>query len=95
MRCPALVLHGADDPVIPAAAGKDTAESIPGAELIIIPGMGHDFPSALVPVYLKHIGDFVSKVEAETAVRPLGPQRSDLPTAQQFTAPRPSGVGAI
>jgi pimeloyl-ACP methyl ester carboxylesterase len=68
LRCPALVLHGADDPVIPAAAAKDTAESIPGAELIIVPGMGHDFPSALVPVFLKHIGGFVSKVEAETAV---------------------------
>jgi pimeloyl-ACP methyl ester carboxylesterase len=64
LRCPALVLHGADDPVIPAAAGKDTAESIPGAELVIVPGMGHDFGVALVPVYLKHIGDFVSKVEA-------------------------------
>ena len=67
LRCPALVLHGADDPVIPAAAAKDTAGSIPGAELIIVPGMGHDFPSALVPVYLKHIGDFVSKVEAARA----------------------------
>jgi pimeloyl-ACP methyl ester carboxylesterase len=63
LRCPALVLHGADDPVIPAAAAKDTAESIPGAELIIVPGMGHDFPSALVPVFLKHIGGFVSKAE--------------------------------
>jgi pimeloyl-ACP methyl ester carboxylesterase len=68
LRCPVLVMHGADDPVIPAAAAKDTAETIPGAELIIIPGMGHDFPPALVPVYLKHIGDFVAKVEAETAV---------------------------
>jgi pimeloyl-ACP methyl ester carboxylesterase len=68
VRCPALVLHGADDPVIPAAAAKDTAESIPGAELIIVPGMSHDFALSLVPVYLKHIGDFVSKVEAETAV---------------------------
>ena len=64
LRCPALVLHGADDPVIPAAAAKDIAESIPGAELIIVPGMGHDFAMGLVPVYLKHIGDFVSKVEA-------------------------------
>ena len=67
LRCPTLVLHGADDPVIPAAAAKDTAESIPGAELVIVPGMGHDFAAALVPVYLKHIGDFVSKVEADTA----------------------------
>jgi len=67
VRCPALVLHGADDPVIPAAAARDTAESIPGAELVIVPGMGHDFAPGLVPVYLKHVGDFVSKVEAETA----------------------------
>src|ERR1700723_3812487 len=67
LRCPTLVLHGADDPVIPAAAAKDTAESIPGAELVIVPGMGHDFTSALVPVYLKHIDDFVSKIEAGTA----------------------------
>src|SRR3984885_3105534 len=65
LRCPALVLHGADDPVIPAAAAKDTAESIPNAELIIVSGMGHDFAMGLVPVYLKHIGDFVSKVEGE------------------------------
>jgi pimeloyl-ACP methyl ester carboxylesterase len=67
VRCPALVLHGADDPVVPADGGRDTAESIPGAELVIVPGMGHDFGAPLVPVYLKHIGDFVSKVEAETA----------------------------
>jgi pimeloyl-ACP methyl ester carboxylesterase len=67
VRCPTLVLHGADDPVIPAAGAKDTAESVPGAKLIIIPGMGHDFPPALVPVFLEHIGDFVSKAEAETA----------------------------
>ena len=64
VRCPALVLHGADDPVIAAAAAKDTAESIPGAELVIVPGMGHDLPAALVPVCLKHIGDFVANVEA-------------------------------
>ena len=64
VRRPTLVLHGADDPVIPAAAAKDTAESIPGAELVIVPGMGHDLPAALVPVCLKHIGDFVAKVEA-------------------------------
>ena len=66
VRCPALVLHGADDRVMPAAAAKDTAESIPGAELVIVPGMGHDSGEPVVPVYLKHIGEFVSKVEAQT-----------------------------
>src|SRR3984957_19137635 len=67
VRCPTLVMHGADDPVIPTAGAKDTAESIPGAELIVVPGMGHDFPPALVPVFLKHIGDFVARVEAARA----------------------------
>jgi pimeloyl-ACP methyl ester carboxylesterase len=69
VRCPTLVLHGADDPVIPVAAATDTAESVPGAELVIVPGMGHDFAPGLVPVYLEHIGAFVSKVEAETAAK--------------------------
>ena len=64
VRVPTLVIHGADDPLIPIAGGKDTAESIAGAELVVVPGMGHDFSQALVPVYLKLIGDFVSKVEA-------------------------------
>jgi pimeloyl-ACP methyl ester carboxylesterase len=41
---PTLVIHGADDPLVPVEAGKDTAEAIPGAELIIIDGMGHDLP---------------------------------------------------
>jgi len=39
-----LVIHGADDPLVPVEGGKDTAEAIPGAELIIIDGMGHDLP---------------------------------------------------
>ena len=67
LNCPAMVLHGADDPIIPVEAGKDTAASIPGAQLVIVPGMAHDFTNALVPVYLKHVGDFVAGVEAKKA----------------------------
>ncbi len=63
LRIPALVIHGADDPVIPAAHGEDTAKSIPAAELLIVPGMGHDFTESAARVYLKAIGDFVAKVE--------------------------------
>lgn len=50
INVPTLVIHGADDPVIPVEAGKDTARHIPGAALQIIPGMGHDLPSALIPI---------------------------------------------
>jgi pimeloyl-ACP methyl ester carboxylesterase len=65
VRAPALVIHGAEDPIIPAPAGEDTAACIPGARLVIVPGMAHDFTAALVPVYLKHIGDFAASVEAK------------------------------
>jgi fermentation-respiration switch protein FrsA (DUF1100 family) len=48
IRVPTLVIHGADDPLVPVAAGKHTAQNIPGAKLEIVPGMGHDLPPALV-----------------------------------------------
>jgi pimeloyl-ACP methyl ester carboxylesterase len=41
---PTLVIHGADDPLVAVEGGKDTADAIPGAELVIIDGMGHDLP---------------------------------------------------
>jgi pimeloyl-ACP methyl ester carboxylesterase len=63
VTCPALVIHGADDPLIPVEGGKDTAASIPGAKLTIVPGMAHDFTDALVPIYLEHVGGFVTQVE--------------------------------
>ncbi|HYD50487.1 MAG TPA: alpha/beta fold hydrolase [Terriglobales bacterium] len=44
---PTLVIHGADDPLVPVEGGHDTAAHIPGAELLIIPGMGHDLPRQL------------------------------------------------
>jgi proline iminopeptidase len=45
---PALVIHGAADPVIPLACGMDTFQAIPGARLEVIEGMGHDLPSQLL-----------------------------------------------
>ncbi len=44
ITAPALVIHGADDPLVPVSGGRDSAEAIPGAELMIIDGMGHDMP---------------------------------------------------
>ena len=48
VTAPTLVIHGADDPLVPVEGGRDTAASIPGARLVEIPGMGHDLPLALV-----------------------------------------------
>ncbi|MFL5866944.1 MAG: alpha/beta fold hydrolase [Thermoleophilaceae bacterium] len=49
VRCPTVVIHGTDDPLIPVRAGRATARAIPGAELIEIEGMGHDLPPELWP----------------------------------------------
>ena len=65
VRAPSLVIHGADDPLVPLEGGKDTAASIPGCEIVIVPGMGHGFESPLVPIYLEHIGRFVTAAEAQ------------------------------
>ena len=48
VKAPTLVIHGADDPLIPVEGGRDTAAHIPGASLHEIPGMGHDLPLELV-----------------------------------------------
>jgi len=47
IAAPTLVIHGAADPLVPPDAGRDTARSIAGAQLMLIEGMGHDLPPAL------------------------------------------------
>jgi pimeloyl-ACP methyl ester carboxylesterase len=46
---PTLVIHGSSDPLIPVRQGIDTARIIPGAELLIINGLGHELPPAAWP----------------------------------------------
>jgi pimeloyl-ACP methyl ester carboxylesterase len=58
VKVPTLVIHGTADPLVPVEGGKDTAKAIPGAELILIEGMGHDLP---------HGGAWPRIVEAITA----------------------------
>ncbi|EOZ3812832.1 alpha/beta fold hydrolase [Citrobacter youngae] len=44
IHAPTLIVHGADDPLIPVESGIETARIIPGAELNIIDGMAHELP---------------------------------------------------
>ncbi|MEY4564475.1 MAG: putative non-heme bromoperoxidase BpoC [Pseudomonadota bacterium] len=41
IRCPALVLAGRDDQVIPPAMAEEMAAAIPGASLVLVPHCGH------------------------------------------------------
>jgi pimeloyl-ACP methyl ester carboxylesterase len=55
IRLPTQVIHGNADPLVPVAAGHDLAAKIPGAELDVIDGMGHDLPVALWPRFVAGI----------------------------------------
>jgi len=41
---PTLVVHGSEDPLFPLAHGEMIAELIPGARLVVVSGLGHQFP---------------------------------------------------
>jgi pimeloyl-ACP methyl ester carboxylesterase len=49
LTLPTLVIHGDRDHLVPVVHGKDTAEAVPGADLLIIEGMGHNLPREAWP----------------------------------------------
>jgi len=51
LRMPALVVHGLADRMVHVSGGRATAAAIPGAELLLIDGMGHDLPPALFETF--------------------------------------------
>jgi pimeloyl-ACP methyl ester carboxylesterase len=52
---PTTVIHGADDKLVRPSGGRATANAIPGARLVTIPGMGHGLPRAAWPVIVEAI----------------------------------------
>ena len=65
MTLPALVLHGVEDPLIRVECGRATAAALPDAELLEIPGMGHDLP----PELWETMGEAVARTAARAADR--------------------------
>jgi pimeloyl-ACP methyl ester carboxylesterase len=55
IKAPTVVIHGAADPLVPVDGGRDTAENIPGADLRIIPGVGHEMPQAVLGEFIDGI----------------------------------------
>ncbi len=55
---PTLVVHGLADTLCDPSGGRATAAAIPGAELVLVEGMGHDLPAAL----WERIADLVAAV---------------------------------
>lgn len=62
IKAPTLVIHGSEDPLVPLAGGKDTAEAVAGAELLVIEGMGHGLPESVWPRVVDAIAEHAGKV---------------------------------
>jgi pimeloyl-ACP methyl ester carboxylesterase len=63
LKIPAMVLHGADDPLVQLIGGEATAAAIPGAELRVIAGMGHDLPPGLYDTVIDAICGAASRAK--------------------------------
>ena len=95
LRVPTLVIHGEDDPLVTVSGGRATAAAIPGAQLEVIPGMGHDLPRGLWPHLTSRIAAFIlaaaavgacsSKADAPAAEVGAKPAAVDLPSSQAVT----------
>jgi proline iminopeptidase len=70
IRARTLVIHGADDPLVPAAHGRDLAARIPQARLALVPGLGHDLPDGALPRLAELIAGHVQDHDAAAATDP-------------------------
>jgi len=60
---PTLVVHGRDDVMCPLSGGLATVAAIPGAELLVIDGMGHNLPRALWPQVAARIAELAERAD--------------------------------
>ena len=67
ITAPTLVIHGADDPLLPVEHGQDTAALIPGARLEVIDGMGHNLPPQLYEKIVGLITDHAAQAQEKAA----------------------------
>ena len=55
LAVPTLVVHGLDDKMVHVSGGRATSHAIPGSELLLVPGMGHDLPVQLHETFVEAI----------------------------------------
>jgi pimeloyl-ACP methyl ester carboxylesterase len=67
VTAPTLVIHGTADPLVHPAGGRDTAESIPNAKLLMIEGMGHAMPMRTWPEIIDAIATHAHGASAQAA----------------------------
>lgn len=68
LEVPALVIHGLSDRMVHVSGGRATAQAIPGCELMLVPGMGHDLPPDLWHAF----ADGIERTARRATVSPGG-----------------------
>jgi pimeloyl-ACP methyl ester carboxylesterase len=57
VRCPVTVLHGSEDGLVDAIHAQHTTEIVPGAELVLVPGLGHfSIETRIIPELSRLLG---------------------------------------
>jgi len=61
---PTLVVHGADDPLVPPENGKRVAAAVPGARYLEFKGAGHNLPPGTWPAVADAIAETARQASA-------------------------------
>ncbi len=64
LRVPTLVIHGTHDKMVHVSGGRATSSAIPGSELLLVPGMGHDVPPQLHETFAEAIRRIADRADA-------------------------------
>ena len=82
IRIPTLVIHGAQDRIVPAASAQRLADGIAGARLVVFPDAGHvyttDAPDAANQEVLRFLGDIPDSADSAGS----GPAANPVPGAE-------------
>ena len=63
IAAPTLVLHGADDGLVPPEHGRHTASLIQDAQFLLIKGMAHNMPEDIIPKLVTEMASHMGAVE--------------------------------
>ena len=66
---PTLILHGADDGLVPPAHGRHTASLIQDSRFLLIEGMAHNMPEDIIPILVNKMTAHMDAVEAQKVAK--------------------------
>lgn len=66
LHCPTLVLHGEEDQIVSAGNARQLAQVIPGAQLTVLPGCGHQLFTDQPEPGARAVLDFLAAVDRKS-----------------------------